>query len=186
MRKAGRILSMFIALSVFAGIGGSVWAVEADKVNINTASEKELTQLGGIGVAKAAEIMKYRESNGPFGSPEDLMNVKGIGPKTFESNKDRISVGQADTEISEETKVSVKEKASEESDKNFSEEKKVSEEKAVPSDTKFSEEEKSSGKEKVSEEKTGQSEKNVSEEKKEVSKKKKKKASDDDKESSEE
>jgi competence ComEA-like helix-hairpin-helix protein len=171
MRKAGRILLLFIALSVFAGIGGFVWAVEADKVNINTASEKELTQLGGIGVAKAAEIVKYRESNGPFGSPEDLMNVKGIGPKTFESNKDRIAVGKPDTEISEETKGSVKEKASEESDKNVPEETKVSEEKAVPSDTKFSEEEKSSGKEKVSEEKTGQSENNVSEEKKEVSKK---------------
>lgn len=173
MRKTGRILSLFVAMSVFAGMTGFVWAVEADKVNINTASEKELTQLGGIGVAKAAEIVKYREANGPFGNPEDLMNVKGIGPKTFESNKDRIAVGKPDTEISEETKGSVKEKASEESDKNVSEEKKVSEEEAGASDIKVSEEEK------VSEEKTGQSENNVSEEKKEVSKKKKKKASDD-------
>ncbi|GEM_PF-661631 len=179
MRKAGRILSLVIALSVFAGIAGAVWAGEAEKININTASEKELTQLEGIGPAKAATIVKYREENGPFGSPEDLMKVKGIGKKTFEANKERISVGQADTETSEETKGTVKEKASEESDKNVSEEKKVSEKEAVPSDIKVSEEEKSSGKEKVSEEKTGQSENNVSEEKKEVSKKKKKKASDD-------
>jgi len=60
------------------------------KVNINKASKEELTQLDGIGPAKAEAIMAYREKNGHFAKPEDLMNVKGIGEATFNKNKNRI------------------------------------------------------------------------------------------------
>jgi len=62
----------------------------AAKVNINKASKDELTQLDGIGPAKAEEIVKYRKNNGKFEKPEDLMNVPGIGEATFKKNKDRI------------------------------------------------------------------------------------------------
>ena len=69
-------------------------AVKADKavakVDINKASEEELTQLAGIGPAKAEAIVKYRKDNGNFKNPEDLMNVTGIGEATFKKNKDRI------------------------------------------------------------------------------------------------
>ncbi|MCR5005519.1 MAG: helix-hairpin-helix domain-containing protein [Clostridiales bacterium] len=61
-------------------------------VNINTASAEELTSLSGIGTAYAERILQYRAENGPFAAPEDLMNVKGIGEKTFEKIKDRICV----------------------------------------------------------------------------------------------
>ena len=61
-------------------------------ININTALTEELVQLKGIGPKKAMAIAEYRERHGPFKMPEDLMKVPGIGPKTFEANKDRITV----------------------------------------------------------------------------------------------
>ncbi len=61
-----------------------------DKVNINKATKDELTQLDGIGPVKAEQIVAYREKNGKFEKPEDLMNVTGIGEATFNKNKDRI------------------------------------------------------------------------------------------------
>jgi competence protein ComEA len=68
------------------------WAEDSPKININTALDDELVQLKGIGEKKAARIIEFREINGPFKRPEDLIKVPGIGPKTFEANKDRISV----------------------------------------------------------------------------------------------
>lgn len=67
-------------------------AGEAEKININKASAEELTQLKGIGPSHAAKIIEFREKNGPFKLPEDLMQVPGVGQKTFEKNKDLISV----------------------------------------------------------------------------------------------
>ena len=61
-------------------------------ININTASEQELMTLSGIGQAKAQQIIQYREENGLFDTPEDLMNVSGIGEKSFETLKDSIKV----------------------------------------------------------------------------------------------
>ncbi|ODN31104.1 ComEA family DNA-binding protein [Fervidobacterium thailandense] len=53
-------------------------------LNINTATVSELEKLPGIGPTKAAEIIRYRTENGPFKSVDELLNVKGIGPKTLE------------------------------------------------------------------------------------------------------
>ncbi len=50
--------------------------------------------LVGVGVAKAALIVEYREANGPFRSPEQLVEVSGIGLRTVERNIDRILVGE--------------------------------------------------------------------------------------------
>ena len=61
-------------------------------VNINTAGIEELTDLSGIGNVYAERILKYRAENGPFASIEDIMNVKGIGEKTFAKIKDSICV----------------------------------------------------------------------------------------------
>lgn len=67
---------------------------ESEKININTAAEQDLTALSGIGPAKARAIVEYRENAGGFRTIEDFMNVGGIGPNTFQANRDRISVGE--------------------------------------------------------------------------------------------
>ena len=60
-------------------------------ININTATTEVLsTQLKGIGKAKAAAIVEWRETNGNFSSLEDLDEVKGIGAGIIEKNKDKI------------------------------------------------------------------------------------------------
>lgn len=61
-------------------------------VNINTASVGELDTLPGIGPAYAQAIINYRTTNGPFIRIEDIEKVKGIGPKTFEKMKSRITI----------------------------------------------------------------------------------------------
>jgi competence protein ComEA len=61
-------------------------------VNINRASIAELDTLPGIGPAIAQRIVDYRTEHGDFSAPEDIMNVKGIGPATFEKLKDQITV----------------------------------------------------------------------------------------------
>jgi len=61
-------------------------------VNINTATAEELDRLPGIGPAKARAIIEYRETYGRFETPEQLMEVKGIGQKTFERLKDMIEL----------------------------------------------------------------------------------------------
>ncbi len=60
-------------------------------VNINTASSVELArELSGIGKVKAQRIVEYREKIGTFISIEQLTEIKGIGPKTLERNRDKI------------------------------------------------------------------------------------------------
>lgn len=58
-----------------------------EKININTATVEELDTLPGIGAAYAKRIVRYREEHGSFYTPEDLMNVEGIGEKKFERLK---------------------------------------------------------------------------------------------------
>ena len=61
-------------------------------VNINRASVTELDALPGVGPSTAQAIVDYRTTNGPFGSPEDLLNVKGIGPAKFEAMRKLVGV----------------------------------------------------------------------------------------------
>jgi competence protein ComEA len=56
----------------------------AGKVNINTATAEELALLPRVGPSVAGRIIEFREQNGSFGSPEDLMLVRGIGERTYE------------------------------------------------------------------------------------------------------
>ena len=63
-------------------------------ININTASAAELDSLPGIGPTTAQKIIDYRTQNGPFLNAEDIVNVSGIGPGTYERIKNLITVGQ--------------------------------------------------------------------------------------------
>ncbi len=61
-------------------------------VNINTGTAAELDSLPGIGPSKAQAIIDYRLQNGLFIRVEDLTKVKGIGPKTFDTLKNQITI----------------------------------------------------------------------------------------------
>jgi len=61
------------------------------RIDINTASLEQLKTLPGIGEVKAEAIIAYREANGPFQMLDELMNVDGIGPVTYENIRDLIA-----------------------------------------------------------------------------------------------
>lgn len=61
-------------------------------ISINTATKEELMNLPGIGEAKALDIIKYREENGPFQNIEDIKNVSGIGDSLFAKIKENITL----------------------------------------------------------------------------------------------
>ena len=92
MKHQRIFLRLWIVIIMMIALGPVLWAQETEKININTASVLELTQLKRIGPTIAQRIVDYREKHGQFELPEDIMKVKGIGPKTFELNKDRIAV----------------------------------------------------------------------------------------------
>jgi len=64
-------------------------------VNLNTASVAQLETLPGVGKATAERILEYRQKNGPFKRIEDLMNVRGVGEKSFLKLKPFITVATA-------------------------------------------------------------------------------------------
>ena len=64
------------------------------KININTAETAELMLLPSVGEGRAEDIIEYREENGDFSRIEDIMQVSGIGEKTFEEIKEQITVGE--------------------------------------------------------------------------------------------
>ncbi|RJG13822.1 helix-hairpin-helix domain-containing protein [Pseudomonas cavernicola] len=66
---------------------------EVGKVNLNTADAATLQrELIGIGEVKAKAIIDHRETNGPFASVDELLEVKGIGAATLEKNRDKLSL----------------------------------------------------------------------------------------------
>ena len=89
--RRNRIIVLCIVVAVMMALVSVSLAQEAEKININKASAVELTQLKRIGPKLSERIVEYREKHGPFERPGDITQVKGIGPKTFELNKDRIT-----------------------------------------------------------------------------------------------
>lgn len=87
-QQGGGIVSGIVSETP-AAAGGS----GSDLVNINTADEKTLETLPGIGAAKAAAILEYREKNGSFQKTEDIKNVPGIKDAGYEKIRDRITCG---------------------------------------------------------------------------------------------
>jgi competence protein ComEA len=66
---------------------------EQAAVNINTADAQSLANgLNGIGIKKAEAIVAYREQHGKFTSPEQLLEVKGIGKATLDKNREKIKI----------------------------------------------------------------------------------------------
>ena len=71
--------------------------VARSPVNINTATVTDFETLPGIGAKTAARIIEYRQKNGPFRKVEELMNVRGVGEKSFLKLKPQLTVGPART-----------------------------------------------------------------------------------------
>jgi competence protein ComEA len=70
-----------------------VEAAQTAAINLNAADAETLTrELKGIGAAKAKAIVAYREAHGPFGSVDELLEVKGIGAATLEKNRANLSL----------------------------------------------------------------------------------------------
>ena len=70
-------------------------AAAATALNLNSATVEQLQKLPGIGPKTAARILDYRQKNGGFKKIEELMNVRGIGEKTFLRMKAQLTVGTA-------------------------------------------------------------------------------------------
>ena len=67
-------------------------AASTEVVNLNTATAAQIALLPGIGPKTADLVVQYRQKNGPFKKIEEIMNVRGIGEKSFLRIKDRLSV----------------------------------------------------------------------------------------------
>jgi competence protein ComEA len=96
-----------IAVVLTLAIGGTIGAAYADpgaaatsaaeegqsaKIDVNTAGSAELQTISGIGPALAERIIAFRRENGPFESLEQLLAVKGIGPKLLTRLRERVVV----------------------------------------------------------------------------------------------
>jgi competence protein ComEA len=82
---------LILAALLVAGIG----PLAAAPVDINRADAATLAAaINGVGEARAAAIIAYREANGPFASVDELTAIKGIGPKLIERNRDVLTVGE--------------------------------------------------------------------------------------------
>jgi competence protein ComEA len=76
------VLVLFLFVSAFAAI------------NLNTADKAALESISGIGPAKANAIIEYREEHGSFKSVDELLNVKGVGPKMLKNIKDQVEISK--------------------------------------------------------------------------------------------
>jgi competence ComEA-like helix-hairpin-helix protein len=92
MIKSYRAISIMMAVMIALTLCANVFAGQEEKININKASVEELSTLKYIGDKSAKKIVAYREKNGPFKTVGDLVNVPGVGPKTLEVNKSKITI----------------------------------------------------------------------------------------------
>jgi competence protein ComEA len=90
MKKQSRVLVQALIASL---LPAASWA---GPVNVNSADAATLArELDGIGQVKAEAIVEYRQKNGPFRSPEDLLKVDGIGERVLEQNRGNIRLEKA-------------------------------------------------------------------------------------------
>jgi competence protein ComEA len=104
MENRGHMVTVWIVVLMSLIVAAGAYAGDVAKVDINRASAEKLTQLTGVGPSHAAAIIAFREKNGPFKEPEDLMQVPRIGQKTFEKNRDLIVVGKTGKKSSKKSK----------------------------------------------------------------------------------
>ncbi|QJW98129.1 ComEA family DNA-binding protein [Frigoriglobus tundricola] len=94
----GVFLAVLIGLLAVRGYGNRFGArptepVTADLTDLNTADQQELGQVPGVGPKVAEAVVDHRRLHGPFKSVDELRNVRGVGPITFEKIRDQFRVG---------------------------------------------------------------------------------------------
>ncbi len=95
-----KLVSIGLGAVLAALLSGSVLAAEAakagpvSKVNLNTATVEQLESLPGIGPTLAARIVEYRQKAGGFKSVQEVVNVKGIGEKSFAKLQPHLTIGE--------------------------------------------------------------------------------------------
>jgi competence protein ComEA len=86
-----KLINMKSLLALLATGLLSIYAWAAQPVNVNSASAEEIAEaLKGVGLSKAEAIVAYRDKNGQFKHVDELVNVKGIGLRTVDINRDYI------------------------------------------------------------------------------------------------
>lgn len=94
MSRIALLLKSLLLALMLAGAALAASEAPAAKVDINTADAATLAAaLNGVGLAKAEAIVAHRKEHGPFKSADQLAEVKGIGLKLVEKNRDRIQLG---------------------------------------------------------------------------------------------
>jgi competence protein ComEA len=89
---AAMVLALGVSSAVAAGAGKPA---PTGKVNLNAATAAQLATLPGIGPKVAARIVEYRQKSGGFKSVQELMNVQGVGEKSFQKLQSYVTTGEA-------------------------------------------------------------------------------------------
>jgi len=97
IRRVATGLALVLTLLASTGLAVAAGkpAAQADKVNLNTATVEQLSELPGVGEHLAARIIEYRQKSGGFKSTQELMNVKGIGEQSFQKIESLLTTGDA-------------------------------------------------------------------------------------------
>ena len=91
-------MSAWKILAAATMLGLSSLTFAAEPVDINTASAETLAEaIHGVGIKRARAIVSYREEHGAFSSVDELTQVRGIGEKTVEKSRDRLTAGASGT-----------------------------------------------------------------------------------------
>jgi competence protein ComEA len=105
-RTAPWVLRLLGGLTLLV-VGAAVLAASEGVVNINTAGEAQLMLLPRVGPSLAKKIVEYREANGEFKNPDELVLVPGVGDRTYELMEPFVSV-KGDTTLKEKAKAAAK------------------------------------------------------------------------------
>lgn len=90
MMRYKPFIAVFTAMLIIFAFIGPIWGQETERININKASARELAKLQKVGPKDAVRIVEHRQKYGPFKLTEELMEVSGIGPHTYDRIKDQI------------------------------------------------------------------------------------------------
>src|SRR6266849_415152 len=94
IRRAVALVWLFTALALASAASAATKKPPLKPINLNSATSEELQEVPGIGPATADKILQMRKSYGPFKSVDDLLAIRGIGPKRLEKMRKYLVAGK--------------------------------------------------------------------------------------------